>query len=108
MWLQKVGGFFSEGKKVNRWNIIWVGCGKTGIDYVNDDFRHIVPQTGKDIVRYPIMVWGAGFGVCQQFPQVTYGDHRAGHRGRRPPGDTPHVVQRKAYGLGTMPGPQLI
>ena len=77
---KKVGGFFAEGKKVSRWNIIWVACGETGIDYVNDDFQHIVAQTGKDTVRYPIMVWGAGFGVRQQLTQKTYGDHRAGHR----------------------------
>ena len=77
---EKMGGFLSEGKKVCRWNIVGVACGETGIDNMNDDFQHIVAQTGKDTVRYPIVVWGAGFGVRQEFSQKTHGDHRAGHR----------------------------
>ena len=77
---KKVGGFLSEGKKVSCWNIVRVACGETGIDYVNNDFQHIVAQTGKDTVRYPIVVWGAGFGARQEFSQKTHGDHRAGHR----------------------------
>jgi hypothetical protein len=77
---KKVGGFLSEGKKVSRSNIVRVAYGETGIDNMNDDFQHIVAQTGKDTVRYPIVVWGAGFGARQEFSQKTHGDHRAGHR----------------------------